>query len=167
MTPLGRLAGNWPETGHGRPMIKLYQYPSTFGMNVSPFTAKLETWLKLSPSRLPDRRDAQSRQSAQGQASLYRRRRRHADRRQQPDHRPSEAHPRDRSRPRAVRAPARRSDLPAAPVRTSFLLHSGLQPLDRSGRLGCGASGVLRLPAAGRSRSCRRPDPSSGETVVA
>ena len=29
-------------------MIKLYQYPSSFGMNVSPFTLKLETWLKLS-----------------------------------------------------------------------------------------------------------------------
>ena len=29
-------------------MIKLYQYPSSWGMNVSPFTLKLETWLKLS-----------------------------------------------------------------------------------------------------------------------
>lgn len=29
-------------------MIKLYQYPLSWGMNVSPFTLKLETWLKLS-----------------------------------------------------------------------------------------------------------------------
>jgi len=29
-------------------MIKLYQYPPSWGMNVSPFTLKLETWLKLS-----------------------------------------------------------------------------------------------------------------------
>ncbi len=29
-------------------MIKLYQYPPIWGMNVSPFTLKLETWLKLS-----------------------------------------------------------------------------------------------------------------------
>lgn len=29
-------------------MIKLHQYPSSWGMNVSPFTLKLETWLKLS-----------------------------------------------------------------------------------------------------------------------
>lgn len=29
-------------------MIKLYQYPSSWGINVSPFTLKLETWLKLS-----------------------------------------------------------------------------------------------------------------------
>lgn len=29
-------------------MIKLYQYPSAWGMNISPFTLKLETWLKLS-----------------------------------------------------------------------------------------------------------------------
>ena len=29
-------------------MIKLYQFPSCWGMNVSPFTLKLETWLKLS-----------------------------------------------------------------------------------------------------------------------
>ena len=29
-------------------MIKLYQYPPAWGMNVSPFTLKLETWLKLS-----------------------------------------------------------------------------------------------------------------------
>ncbi len=29
-------------------MIKLYQYPLSWGMNVSPFTLKLETWLRLS-----------------------------------------------------------------------------------------------------------------------
>ncbi|MGI9484416.1 MAG: glutathione S-transferase family protein [Geminicoccaceae bacterium] len=29
-------------------MIKLYQYPMSWGMNVSPFTLKLETWLRLS-----------------------------------------------------------------------------------------------------------------------
>ncbi len=29
-------------------MIKLFQYPSAWGMNISPFTLKLETWLKLS-----------------------------------------------------------------------------------------------------------------------
>lgn len=41
-------------------MIKLYQYPPAWGMNVSPFTLKLETWLRLSqldyqviPSRNP------------------------------------------------------------------------------------------------------------------
>ena len=28
-------------------MIKLYQFPPVFGRNVSPFTLKLETWLKL------------------------------------------------------------------------------------------------------------------------
>jgi len=29
-------------------MIKLYQFPPSFGMNVSPLTLKLETWLRLS-----------------------------------------------------------------------------------------------------------------------
>ncbi|MGI9419140.1 MAG: glutathione S-transferase family protein [Geminicoccaceae bacterium] len=29
-------------------MIKLYQFPPAWGMNISPFTLKLETWLKLS-----------------------------------------------------------------------------------------------------------------------
>lgn len=29
-------------------MIKLYQFPPAWGMNVSPFTLKLETWLRLS-----------------------------------------------------------------------------------------------------------------------
>ncbi|MGH6912677.1 MAG: glutathione S-transferase family protein, partial [Geminicoccales bacterium] len=32
-------------------MIKLYQFPPAFGRNVSPFTLKLETWLKI--ARLP------------------------------------------------------------------------------------------------------------------
>ena len=43
-------------------MIKLYQYPPAWGANISPFTLKLETWLRLSqldyqavPIRVPTR----------------------------------------------------------------------------------------------------------------
>ena len=32
-------------------MIRLHQFPPVFGRNVSPFTLKLETWLRL--ARLP------------------------------------------------------------------------------------------------------------------
>ena len=61
--PRRRDRGGQPETGlggsapkldsevvvrFGGHMIKLYQFPTAWGMNVSPFTLKVETWLKLS-----------------------------------------------------------------------------------------------------------------------
>ena len=42
-----RSAASSPEAVAASAVIKLYQFPPVFGRNVSPFTLKLETWLKL------------------------------------------------------------------------------------------------------------------------
>ena len=42
-----RSAASCPERRRAPPVIKLYQFPPVFGRNVSPFSLKLETWLKL------------------------------------------------------------------------------------------------------------------------
>lgn len=54
-------------------MIRLHQFPPVFGRNVSPFTLKLETWLRLAglpyeviATRNPGR-------APKGKAAVYRR----------------------------------------------------------------------------------------------
>ena len=138
--------------------VVVVQFPDLWGRNVSPFGLKLEAWLRLADIPYTVEPSTNLGKAPKGKLPYIRDEGRligdttliieHL--KAQPRHRP-------RRRPGAARA-GRGADAAAA-VRGPFLLRPGLQPLDRRGRLGDAAAGLLRPAAVPGRPPRRRPFP--------